>query len=128
MLSVLSSYISSIPPVTVDGIYGSATRAAVLAAQQRFRLPETGTVGVQTWDAIYDQYSGIENTTLRSNAQFPAAAQTQSSTRPVANIRPRQGTQTGSRVNYSRTTTLTQFPGNDLTVGNQDPVAQEVVR
>ena len=128
MLSVLSSYISSIPPVTVDGIYGSATRAAVLAAQRRFRLPETGTVGVQTWDAIYDQYSGIENTTLRSNAQFPAAAQTQSSTRPVANIRPRQGTQTGNRVNYSRTTTLTQFLGNDLTVGNQDPVAQEVVR
>ena len=128
MLSVLSSYISSIPPVTVDGIYGSATRAAVLAAQRRFRLPETGTVGVQTWDAIYDQYSGIENTTLRSNAQFPAAAQTQSSTRPVANIRPRQGTQTGNRMNYSRTTTLTQFPGNDLTVGNQDPVAQEVVR
>ena len=128
MLSVLSSYISSIPPVTVDGIYGSATRAAVLAAQRRFRLPETGTVGVQTWDAIYDQYSGIENTTLRSNAQFPAAAQTQSSTRPVANIRPRQGTQTGNRVNYSRTTTLTQFLGNDMTVGNQDPVAQEVVR
>ena len=52
MLSVLSSYIPSIPPVTVDGVYGNATRAAVLAAQRRFRLPETGTVGPQTWDAI----------------------------------------------------------------------------
>ena len=43
MLSVLSEYIPEIPPVTIDGSYGSATRAAVLAAQRRFRLPETGT-------------------------------------------------------------------------------------
>jgi len=45
MLSVLSAYIPEIPPVSVDGIFGQATRAAVLAAQRRFRLPETGVVG-----------------------------------------------------------------------------------
>lgn len=128
MLSVLSSYISSIPPVTIDGVYGSATRAAVLAAQRRFRLPETGTVGTQTWDAIYDQFSGIENTTLRSKEQFPTATQTQSNVRPVGNVRGRQSVQNGSRVNYTKTSTLTQFPGNDLTVGNQDSIPQEVVR
>ena len=125
MLAVLSSYISSIPPVSVDGIYGSATRAAVLAAQRRFRLPETGTVGTQTWDAIYDQFSGIESATLRSNETFPAVSQAQNSLRQTSNNR---RTQLGNRTNYSKTTTLTQFPGNDLTVGNQDPVRQEVVR
>lgn len=128
MLSVLSTYISSIPPVTVDGIYGSATRAAVLAAQRRFRLPETGTVGAQTWDAIYDQFSGIENTTLRNTEAFPSGTQLQSNARQAANIRRAQNAQNMSRVNYNKTSTLTQFPGTDLTVGNQDPVRQEVVR
>ena len=116
MLSVLSSYIPSIPPVTVDGVYGNATRAAVLAAQRRFRLPETGTVGPQTWDAIYSQYSGIENTTLRSNEDFPKADLN------------RRNANAPNRVNYAQTTTMTQFPGADLTIGKQDPVRQEVVR
>ena len=41
MLAILSDYIPEIPPLNIDGIYGSATRNAVLAAQRRFRLPET---------------------------------------------------------------------------------------
>lgn len=127
MLSVLSTYISSIPPVTVDGIYGSATRAAVLAAQRRFRLPETGTVGTQTWNEIYDQYSGIENTTLRSGETFPVQGQNTPAIRPVGNFR-RAGQNVPVRAPHSKTTTLTQFPGNDLTIGSQDPIRQEVVR
>ncbi len=118
MLSVLSSYIPSIPPVSVDGIYGPATRSAVLAAQRRFGLPETGTVGQQTWDEIYDQYSGIENTTLRSGETFPGAG-------ARSNGNARNGNQ---RNNYARSTTLTQFPGRNLSMGTQDPVRQEVVR
>ena len=110
MLSVLASYIPSIPPVNIDGIYGTATRSAVLAAQRRFRLPETGTVGVQTWNEIYNQYSGIENATLRNGESFPG-----------------ESTQNG-RINYAQTTTATQFPGRDLGVGTQDPVRKEVVR
>ena len=129
MLSVLSEFIPGIPPLTVDGIYGSATRAAVLAAQRRFRLPETGTVGTQTWDAIYDQYSGIENTALRSGETFPVPGQNAPTVRPVGNFRRNgQATASVSRAPYSRTTTLHQFPGADLTVGSQDPVRQEVVR
>ena len=126
MLSVLSEYIPGIPPVTVDGVYGNATRAAVLAAQRRFRLPETGTVGTQTWNEIYDQYSGIENTTLRSTETFPAAGQNTATARPAGSIR--RGTAAQSRPAYNRTTTLTQFPGEDLSIGIQDPVRQEVVR
>ena len=113
MLSVLSEFIPSIPPVTVDGIYGSATRAAVLAAQRRFRLPETGTVGTQTWNEIYDQYSGIENTTLRDEENFPYTEAIQGQT---------------PRNRYARSSTMTQFPGSDLRTGNQDPVRQEAPR
>ena len=112
MLSVLSNYIPEIPPVNIDGIYGQQTRAAVLAAQRRFRLPETGTVGAQTWDEIYSQYSGIENTTLRNRENFPNNS--------------RRSNQQNSQ--YARTTTQTQFPGRNLSIGSQDPIAQEVVR
>lgn len=127
MLSVLSSYIPSIPNLSVDGIYGPRTSAAVLAAQRRFQLPETGTVDSVTWDEIYDQYSGIENTSLRSTETFPAG-NIQNSTpaaRQTAAARPNTN---GNRVNYARTTTMTQFPGRDLSTGAQDPVKQEVVR
>jgi len=114
MLSVLSAYIPEIPPLTIDGIFGNATRAAVIAAQRRFGLPETGEVDFDTWDEIYDQFSGIENTTLRDITEFPYTA-------AVAGV-------TVPRNRYARTSTMTQFPGTDLRVGNQDPVRQEVIR
>lgn len=116
MLSVLSAHISTIPPLSVDGIYGQQTKNAVLAAQRRFGLPETGSVGAQTWDAIYNQYSGIETTNLRSEETFPSG-----------NVNRNNG-RNGQRLNYARTTTLTQFPGRNLSTGSQDPVRQEVVR
>lgn len=131
MLAVLSEYIQSIPPISVDGIYGPATRSAVLAAQRRFGLPETGAVDRRTWDEIYDQYSGIENTTLRSGETFPRSPEATapaSNVRPVGNFRRNGNTANTQRTNYARTTTLTQFPGRDLSIGGQDPVRQEVVR
>ena len=122
MLSVLASYIPSIPPLAVDGIYGTRTRASVLAAQRRFQLPETGSVDNQTWDEIYDQYSGIENTSLRDVEIFPSpnVQNSGNSSRPSVGA--------NNRANYARSTTITQFPGRDLSIGGQDPVRQEVVR
>ena len=107
MLEVLSNYIPEIPSVTIDGIYGTATRAAVLAAQRRFRLPETGVVDKAVWDQIYDQYAGIENTSLRSRESFPSAR---------------------SNAALTSTTTMQQFPGFDISPGQQDPVRQEAIR
>lgn len=131
MLSVLSSYITQIPPITVDGIFGPNTNAAVLAAQRWLGLPETGVVDDRTWDEIYDQFSGIENTTLRSEANFPSGNQNVASSsagRTATNGR-RISTANGSRqVNYATSSTMTQFPGRDLVIGTQDPVRQEVVR
>lgn len=118
MLSVLSAYIPAIPPVEVDGIFGPATRSAVISAQRFLGLPETGTVGAQTWDAIYDQFSGIETTSLRNRETFPQGDLTVSAFTPSS----------PNRNRYSKTTTMTQFPGVTLTMGQQDTVRQEVIR
>ena len=119
MLSVLSAYISAIPPVEVDGIFGPATRNAVLAAQRFFGLPQTGAVDAATWDEIYDQFSGIETTSLRSRETFPENS---------GGAVPAFAQQNITRTRYSRTTTLTQFPGRDLMRGQRDPVSTEVIR
>ena len=108
MLDLLSEFIPQIPPVTTDGIYGSQTADTVRAAQRWFGLPETGNVDEKTWDAIYDQFSGIENYALRNQEIFPTG-------------------QSG-RSRYAASSTLTQFPGRNLSAGNADPVKQEVVR
>ena len=114
MLSVLSDYIPEIPKLSIDGIFGPATRNAVIAAQRRFDLPQTGIVDYDTWDEIYDQFSGIETTSWRDPENFPYTQAILGNTSP--------------RARYSRTTTLTQFPGNPLRSGNQDPVRQEAPR
>ncbi len=127
MLAMLSEYIPEIPPVAVDGIYGKATRAAVLAAQRRFRLPETGVVDPETWQAIYGQFSGIENTTLRSEESFPVSGTMAPAAVPAGNFT-RSGTDFGSKTLYARSSTLQQFPGRDLSIGSRDAVQKEVVR
>ena len=114
MLRVLAAYISQIPSVAVDGIYGSASRSAVLAAQGYFGLPQTGTVDLTTWNEIYDQFAGIENASFRDLERFPYTSAVIGNTLP--------------RNRYARSSTMTQFPGYDLATGGQDPVSQEVVR
>ena len=114
MLRVLAAYISQIPSVAVDGIYGSASRSAVLAAQGYFSLPQTGTVDLTTWNEIYDQFAGIENASFRDLERFPYTSAVIGNTLP--------------RNRYARSSTMTQFPGYDLATGDQDPVRQEVVR
>ena len=115
MLKVLAEYIDEIPTVNVDGVFGPATAAAVRAAQGWLGLPITGAVDDVTWDEIFDQYSGIENSTLRSTETFPA--------QPSSNA-----TTNSNRARYARTSTMTQFPGENLQTGSRDTVRQEVVR
>ena len=111
MLSVLAAYINEIPSIAIDGIYGSATENAVTAAQAWFGLPQTGVVDERTWDEIYDQFSGIENATLRSGETFP---------NQNGNVR--------QRNRYSGTSTMTQYPGQTLQTGSRDPIRQEAIR
>lgn len=60
-LSVLSQFYTDLPGVTVDGVFGSGTEAAVRAFQRRFGLTVDGVVGKATWDAVYAQYSSIQS-------------------------------------------------------------------
>ena len=126
MLSVVSEFIPQIPPVTADGIYGPNTRDAVIAAQRWFGIPQTGITDNVTWDRIYDQFSGIETETLRNTTLFPNSSQNRAVT--AGAFSNNSSARTQNRNNYSQTTNLTQFPGRDLQIGNQDPVRQEVVR
>ena len=87
---------------------------AVIAAQGFLGLPQTGVVDETTWDEIYDQFAGIETSAFRDPEDFPYTSAILGQTQP--------------RNRHSRSTTVTQFPGTDLSPGNQDPVRQEVVR
>ena len=52
-LSGLAQFDSSIPAIAVDGNYGPATKAAVVAFQTGAGLTANGVVGQVTWDALY---------------------------------------------------------------------------
>lgn len=98
MLRVLSAYIPTIPQIGVDGIFGPATENAVRAAQKRQGLTETGVVDFQTWNEIYDQFYGIESTSLY-NSDFAGS---------------------GLRNSLGNNTPLTQYPGVELGIGSTD--------
>ncbi len=57
-LNVISQNLDSVPPVTVDGIYGPQTIRAVEAVQSLYQMPVTGFVGPLTWNAIVELYNG----------------------------------------------------------------------
>ena len=72
-LSTLAQYESSIPSVTVDGVYGSGTAAAVRAFQRLYGLTVDGIVGLTTWTELYDQFRNIQSDNGTPNA-YPGTA------------------------------------------------------
>ncbi len=56
-LRVIAQNDSSVPLVTVDGVYGNRTAAAVTAVQKQAGLPQNGQVGPLTWNAIVNLYN-----------------------------------------------------------------------
>ena len=94
--------------------FGPETRDAVLAAQRRFGLPETGIVNYDTWEAIYNQFIGIENTSLRDFERLPL-------TSALAN-------QNNTRSRFLRSAEMTQYPGNPMSSGDRDAGRQEANR
>ena len=114
MLRVLSAYINDIPNIAIDGIFGPATRAAVLAAQRRFGLPQAGSVDYNTWEAIFNQFTGIEDTSLRDFERLPYTS---------AIVNPNS-----PRTRNTRTTDIAQFPGSSIAEGDRDNVQREANR
>lgn len=112
MLQVLSNFISTIPYVQVDGIFGPATRSAVIAAQRYFGLPQTGRVDERTWLQIESQYNGVRDTVFRNGERFPEQEEVE-----VAQFNSEDGTMPNRN---EKTTTLTQHPGRELRLGDRD--------
>ena len=72
-LNTLSQYESSIPSITVDGIYGNSTTNAVRAFQRQNGLTVDGVVGQTTWNAIYNEFRSIQSDNGTPNA-YPGTA------------------------------------------------------
>ena len=71
MLSVISQFNSAVQEPPVSGVFGESTTQAVLSFQQAYGLPQTSTVERETWDSIYSQFAGIEETVFGDAALFP---------------------------------------------------------
>lgn len=87
-LNAIRAVYNSIPPVIVDGIFGSGTREAVVAFQRQFLLPVDGVIGPITWNKIVQQFLLVTGNTSVSLA-FPGTALTVGSS--GSNVRLMQG-------------------------------------
>ena len=72
-LNTLAQYESSIPSLTVDGVYGTGTANTVRAFQRKYGLTVDGVVGRDTWTALYDQFRSIQSDNGTPNA-YPGTA------------------------------------------------------
>lgn len=110
MLQVLSSVISEIPTVEVDGIFGPATRSAVVAAQRYFGLTPTGVVDERTWLTLESQFNAIRQRIFNDSDYFPQE--------PAV---PSFAASSGNGADFTATGSLTQNPGMTLRYGMRDP-------
>lgn len=55
----LSYVYPEIPALPVDGIFGDATREALIAFQTLAGVPQTGTADKETWDLLYEAYLDV---------------------------------------------------------------------
>lgn len=71
LLRLVSRFIPSVPSVQIDGIFGPATRAAVIAYQRFAGLTPDGIVGKLTWNSLFNRVSGILNDPEEAIFQYP---------------------------------------------------------
>ena len=107
LLAILAQFYLSIPDLTVDGIFGQETQAAVLALQQDADLPQTGVVDEATWAVITDRFLGIDRMVLTNPQFFPYQS-------------PTSGEVTAQQLYDYLTVSPGQFPGFSLSLGDRD--------
>ena len=86
LLAVVGQFVQEVRSPAVDGIFGPGTRQAVISFQRYRNLPQTGEADQRTWDALYDEYLGIDSSVLQNQALFP---QPQAGPTTAANARQR---------------------------------------
>lgn len=107
MLRVLAEFYPQIPAIQVDGVFGPATRDAVMAFQRMEGITIDGIVGEETWNTLYRYFAGIDERVLVSESSFPVELGRGSGLPDSA---------AANAVN----TTLTQYPGSPLKLGSRD--------
>lgn len=134
MLAVIAEFNSTVQSPAVTGSFGEQTSAAVVSFQRAYALPETGTVDRETWNRIYAQYAGIENTVFADRELFPftrapmeESAVEAGAFQPIpARKKPRTWAPAESQLRYQGSTRFVQFPGMILLPGMQDKEVSRV--
>ena len=62
LLAYLAQFYNTVPPISVDGIFGEETENAVRSFQRTFGMPVTGRVDLESWDILYRTYIGFLDT------------------------------------------------------------------
>ncbi|HAG57248.1 MAG TPA: spore cortex-lytic protein [Ruminococcaceae bacterium] len=68
-LNYIANTYPNIPRVATDGIFGNATRSAVMAFQRQFGLTADGIIGQQTWNRIVQVYNDLRSRSASQQAQ-----------------------------------------------------------
>ena len=95
-----------------------------LAFQRWYGLPQTGVVEANDWNAIYDQFLGIEGAIFQDAALFPAASGLAVETAALWKFSRQSAAarrNTPQRQGFAATTRQCQYPGYVLQLGSQDP-------
>lgn len=106
ILSVVATFYNNIPMVSIDGTFGEATSRSVQAVQQMAGLPQSGQVDAATWEVLYRLYAGITDTMAEYSNVIPEP------------FRP--------DIDDTLSSSVTQFPGRNLSLGARDAVGGEV--
>lgn len=71
LINYIARAYPEIPSVTVDGIFGPGTRAAVVALQNLFGFPASGAIGPLTWEGMADLAEDLLAGSQTSEGQYP---------------------------------------------------------
>ena len=66
-LRIIATNYSTIPSLTVDGIFGAGTERSVRAFQREFGFTADGVIGPVTWEKLYQVYADVTNQLLSPN-------------------------------------------------------------
>ena len=70
-INTIATVNNNITPVSITGVYGRATRSAVMEIQGQNGLIRTGNVNESTWNAIANEYKNVISSQQTQSMQFP---------------------------------------------------------
>ena len=70
-LNFIGNTYTTIPKITVDGVFGPQTQRAVIAYKEIFGLGNQGIVSASAWNSITDTYRTLAEGNQVSRGQFP---------------------------------------------------------